>query len=272
MGNGFLLNRSRDITYSWSTRWQRDLHKLENQVNSALPPSRLAPFNVRDISSYGRGAGAFVLLKLADDFRKFDLKKKEFEVESRVHEITVQFLQQLQQGQEAQVHISINLAPEVRVTTLAVEPVRTFPQLRAAESRLQNVWNESSPNSSIGGSETVTVRVRKPFLGESEQCPIQELSARKAVTTEFAIAERNGTPEVRHLQLPPGSLNRNEVAEAAPQLGLPERPWFDAERQAFERRMAAVMANQKAASEAVRRAVQEGRDNPAMPSFDTQLR
>lgn len=272
MAGGFPMNRSSDVTYSWSTRWQRELDSFEKRLNEALPPSKYAPVDEGDIRSYGRGAGALVLLKLAQDYMELEIQRRDFDIRSRVSDIAAQVRDQLQPGQEVQVHVAINRAPDIRVTATAIEPVRDYPQLRAADSRPQPVWSESAPKGSANSSETATVRVRKPFPAETEQCLIQEVSSSKSVTTQFAIAERNETLEVRHLQMPAGSVSQNEVVKEAPQPPrLPERPLLEAERRALEERIASTIARAKAEADAARKTERQNRDDVSTGTIHNHL-
>lgn len=220
------------MTYSWGNRWRRDLNQLEERLNEH-PMTRYTPMDESDMKQLGRGAGALVLLKLVQDYVDLEVKKREFEVESRVRDIASQVRAQLQEGQEVRVGISVQRAPDVRVTASMVEPVRGYPQLRASDGRPQPVWTQDRQTQG-SATEILSVQVRKPIPGEEDKCLLQDHSASQPVTTSFRVLERNETIEVRRLDIPQKELVKGEVPTQAPShLDLMKRP-ADSDRGRYE--------------------------------------
>lgn len=249
MGSKPPYPRSADVTYSWNTRWRRDLDTFEKRLNDQLPPGRFEPMDVGDLKSLGRGAGALMVLGLVSDYMNQEITRREQDIDGRVKEIAGQVKEQLQPGQEVQVHIAVNRASETRVSTVSIEPVRNYPQLRATDGSPQRIWQASVNKDTTTDSTIISIQVRKPRDQEDIQCLVSELSSNQSVTTKFRISERNETLEVRHLSIPDSALAAGEVPKEAPQKPF-ERPLLESERRTFEERAMAMKSEAEAAARA----------------------
>lgn len=262
MGSKPPYPRSADITYSWSTRWRRDLDAFEKRLNDQLPPSRFEPMDAGSLKSLGRGAGALIVLGLVSDYMNQEITRREQDINCRVKEIAGQVREQLQPGQEVHVHIAVNRASETRVSIVSIEPARNHPQLRAADGSPQRIWQESVNKDATTDSTIISIQVRKPRDKEDEQCLLSELSSNQSVTTKFRISERNEILEVRHLSIPDSELIAGQVPKEAPQKPF-ERPLLESERRALEERAMAI----KSEADAAARAEKTGREKDA--NFDS---
>jgi hypothetical protein len=225
------MNRPMDTHFGYTNEWRRRLQQAENRVNTSLPASTQTLITADDIPRPGFGASSFSAIGHANELVTAMTSYREIGIRLQVQDRANQVQGQLHEGQSVVVAIDIDRAParfhsplDAHVNVRAIRPARSEAELRAADSMTSQEINRRNQPERLDADlrplppdlETVTIEVRKPRLGERDQCLVAEFGPVQQVTTSFRVFELDPTPEVRHFVIKESELRQWEQAKEPP--------------------------------------------------------